>query len=68
MNDTRDVPKDRQQDVEPELPSKANGQEYADRGQEDRKQDTQKVCHSSLVDTWCVVGTAVRLARSNRYS
>jgi hypothetical protein len=45
MNDAWNVAQDRQEDVEPELPTQADGEEYADWREQDSEQDAQKVCH-----------------------
>jgi hypothetical protein len=45
MNDARNVAEDRQKNIEPELPSKAHREEYPDRRQKDREEDTDKVAH-----------------------
>jgi hypothetical protein len=48
MKDTWEVAEDRQQDVEPELPAEANGQEHANRWQEDREEDSEEIRHFKL--------------------
>jgi hypothetical protein len=45
MNDAWNVAQDRQEDVEPELTTQADGEEHADRWEQDGQKDAQKVRH-----------------------
>jgi hypothetical protein len=58
MNDAWNVAQDRQEDVEPELSTQANGEEHADRWKQDSEQDAQKVCHGIAMRGETVEGTA----------
>jgi hypothetical protein len=49
VNDARDVAQDRQEDVEPELPTQSNGEEHTDRRQQNGKQNAQKIGHGDAL-------------------
>ncbi|HWK80481.1 MAG TPA: hypothetical protein VNP95_06920 [Thermomicrobiales bacterium] len=52
MNDPWDIAQDRQQNVEPELSAQTDGEEDADRREQDGEQDAKKVCHGTDGARW----------------
>jgi hypothetical protein len=49
MNNAGNIPKDRQQDIQPKLPAEADCEEYSHRREQNRKEKPEQIGHHTLI-------------------